>query len=862
MTYSTARIFLIKLPMILPHRFISLFLSFSLILSPVIGYAQIPLPSPGTAVTLSTSFRPTLLAAMTIYPDNPLKFDFIVSDGEDIQDQAASQKEAQRLVEYFLSGLTIPEKDLWVNLSPYEKDRVVPEEVGKTELGHELLALDYLLKQLTASLTHPENETGKVFWEKVYARAQAEYGTIDIPTDLFNRVWIMPDKAVVYQKGNTIFVGEAKLKVLLDEDLLAQGFNKTEDRFGNFIPGARGQQITSQFMREVLIPVLEKEVNEGKHFARLRQIYQSVILSKWFKETLKESLLGRIYVDQKKIQGIDDVQSSENEEIYNQYVQAYREGVVSFIEEYYDEGTQQVVPRRYFSGGMALVDPKVARAGISESARRSLANQYGRFPTRLLTMSVDQSAAMLGNEVASRDLEAVVAQRKLMFALSTAGGWSLNSLTDRVQNIQTIAGAGNTPQDSTNAAMLPEPEMKRRTFFGAVASLTAFLAWGCGREDDLLYPAEEQSVLFTYDHPERIIVNNVQARIVGTRPDSQEPTIITEFQSDFKFMQFDNDQYIGLKTINAQPFERSGIVELEISEKLLQFGGRQLLNEEITDDILAQNLVVVAPFYDREDQYTPPHIAAQLRRLHNGKIGIALPLALIKQVQPNFKLVFTGMRLISNQIGLPSGQWRGSSSSFFSIYRLPAAQSRFGIDENKQNVTILALSQDSFINGDLKLRIVSSRVTRTLDSGEEISVYSGEQKFLFYEIPNVEIPPQLGLPPREIIYNYDRPVNSSLARVKNGIRNRRMMAAIERRGRAQRRHQGQNKDASNAAMLGATKGGILLDGNGIHVEFQSDQNIKPIRFLQFPPLNIQIPGLQINVLSYRPINFQSLLTTP
>ena len=65
---------------------------------------------------------------------------------------AEIKQQANQLVKYFLAGLTIPEGDLWVNLSPYEKDRMVPAALGQTDLGRDLLAQDYILKQLTASL--------------------------------------------------------------------------------------------------------------------------------------------------------------------------------------------------------------------------------------------------------------------------------------------------------------------------------------------------------------------------------------------------------------------------------------------------------------------------------------------------------------------------------------------------------------------------------------------------------------------------------------------------------------------------------------------------------------------------------------
>ncbi len=96
-----------------------------------------------------------------------------------------------------IKGLTIPEKDLWVNLSPYEKDRMVPQALGETALGRDLLAQDYILKQLTASLIYPEKELGKSFWDKVYAKAQ------------------------VYEHNQTAFITGGHLKVMLEEDCLA-----------------------------------------------------------------------------------------------------------------------------------------------------------------------------------------------------------------------------------------------------------------------------------------------------------------------------------------------------------------------------------------------------------------------------------------------------------------------------------------------------------------------------------------------------------------------------------------------------------------------------------------------------------------
>jgi Fe-S cluster biosynthesis and repair protein YggX len=44
-------------------------------------------------------------------------------------------------------------------------------------MGRDLLAEDYLLKQITSSLIYPEDGLGKKFWDKVYERAWNEYHT-------------------------------------------------------------------------------------------------------------------------------------------------------------------------------------------------------------------------------------------------------------------------------------------------------------------------------------------------------------------------------------------------------------------------------------------------------------------------------------------------------------------------------------------------------------------------------------------------------------------------------------------------------------------------------------------------------------
>jgi len=178
------------------------------------------LPAPGTMVSTSQAFNPAIVQGITLYPDNPLKFDFIIDPGDDKLEGKNFRKEANKLIKYFMASLTVPEDEMWVNLSPYEKDRIIADGLSQTELGRDMLSQDYILKQLTASLIHPDKKVGNDFWKKVYMKVQKQYGTTEILIDTFNKVWIVPEEAVVYVHGKSAFVVESHLKVMLEGDYL------------------------------------------------------------------------------------------------------------------------------------------------------------------------------------------------------------------------------------------------------------------------------------------------------------------------------------------------------------------------------------------------------------------------------------------------------------------------------------------------------------------------------------------------------------------------------------------------------------------------------------------------------------------
>src|SRR5690348_4693706 len=78
------------------------------------------LPAPGTMVNLSAAYVPAIARGITFDTRNPFRFNFVIDTGNSglAVNSHELKEESNKLVKYFLTALTIPEDNLWVNLSP------------------------------------------------------------------------------------------------------------------------------------------------------------------------------------------------------------------------------------------------------------------------------------------------------------------------------------------------------------------------------------------------------------------------------------------------------------------------------------------------------------------------------------------------------------------------------------------------------------------------------------------------------------------------------------------------------------------------------------------------------------------------
>ena len=407
-----------RFPIPVPARkYISLLVLVSLIVTslPSSVYAQsfqeanMPhLPPPGVMVNLSPPFTPAHLQGITIHPRNALQFDFLIHKGNQLLDDGQKKVEYKKLVKYFLASLTIPDENQWVNLSPYEKDRIIEDNFGKTEMGRDLLAQDYMLKQITSSLIYPEENLGRRFWDKVYERAWKEFHSTNVPINSFNKVWIVPDQAIIYESGNTAYILKSHLKVMLEEDYLS--LHKHSGKSFSIKASDKTHTIGSQVIREIILPELENEVNQGKNFANLRQMFSGMIIATWYKKALKESLLGKVYADKDKVTGVEQDPKT-NEKIYQRYLKAFKKGVFNYIKEDVDKYTNEEIPRKYFSGGYGNKDlPKILQILTPDHP-----------PTAAMIIALQADFAQASMDLTKVNLSAAMTRRELLGKFFRAG---------------------------------------------------------------------------------------------------------------------------------------------------------------------------------------------------------------------------------------------------------------------------------------------------------------------------------------------------------------------------------------------------------------------------------------------------------
>ncbi|MBU0504320.1 MAG: GNAT family N-acetyltransferase [Candidatus Omnitrophota bacterium] len=293
----------------------------------------------------------------------------------------------QSILNYFFVGISLPNNSFWVNLRPDSPDNVIDPYLARTDAGKILLEADLQLKKDTALATSPQTAGGKVYWDKLYKKAEELFGAESITIPTLTRPWIVPGEIIIRESTDNAYIYKATLKVMLEQDYLSSG----DTRRSRLSPGMGAYQFkderlkklneySSELIRETIIPRLTKDINTTKRYAPLRQVYYSLILAQWFKQkfrglpppklfdtTLKGDVPG-LYVsliDKRNLTGLTSKQSWDQQTYFKAYQASFQKGEYNLKEPAYTPQGQVI--RSYMSGGMDFSKINTASTPINSN---------------------------------------------------------------------------------------------------------------------------------------------------------------------------------------------------------------------------------------------------------------------------------------------------------------------------------------------------------------------------------------------------------------------------------------------------------------------------------------------------------------
>ncbi|MDD5252784.1 MAG: SAM-dependent methyltransferase [Candidatus Omnitrophica bacterium] len=295
-------------------------------------------------------FRPVHLRYLS-YDKLDNSFKLLLDKGDSRQLPETTLKDSAReLLNYFFTGITLPNDSFWVNLRPDSVDNIIDDYLAQTEVGRILLEADVQLKKDTAAYTSPQTPEGKQYWDKLYKKAEELLGADNITIPTLVRPWIVPDEIIIREAENNAYIYKATLKVMLEDDYLKSSatYNFQDPRLKTL------NEYSSQLIKEEIIPKLIKEVNTSKKYAALRQVYYSLILAQWFKARFYgKGGLCSLRIDKRDLTGLISTGSWSKQQYFQQYQSSFKDGEYKF-----KESVQTLYgrsARSYFSGGIQLV---------------------------------------------------------------------------------------------------------------------------------------------------------------------------------------------------------------------------------------------------------------------------------------------------------------------------------------------------------------------------------------------------------------------------------------------------------------------------------------------------------------------------
>ncbi|MEU7802276.1 hypothetical protein AB0J14_21995 [Micromonospora arborensis] len=231
---------------------------------------------------------------------NTYSFETMTTPGQESKDGTDQIYDADEALN---TWMVVERSRFWVNLNPSQPDKVIDEYLGATAVGRILLDADLELKRAWTRSQDPKTAVGLEYWNRMTGLDGACI-----------RQWIVPKEATIREEGNRLYILDAPLEVK------AEAFDFTIPSDPNFKCPTNPEPSMAVY-RDLLLPELNKAVNDAPEFKDLRRAYISRVAAEWYRDRMTAD--GRA-----EEAGIDtnDVTTLEREDdwnptdVFNQYL--------------------------------------------------------------------------------------------------------------------------------------------------------------------------------------------------------------------------------------------------------------------------------------------------------------------------------------------------------------------------------------------------------------------------------------------------------------------------------------------------------------------------------------------------------------
>lgn len=249
----------------------------------------------------------------------------------------------------FITGLAVSNEKFWVNLAPWEPDRIIDEELKQSEVGRIMLEADLQMKRDFSNYGNPcASQIGKEYWmfldgkrEILVQQCMRKYpGEIKDRDNVYfrpvTRHWIVPDKVYAYTNGSEIYIINATLTISSDPVTDHASFVVNNQDVWTLSRGCqeelnRSALEFSQYAKELsdsmILPYVVADVNHAERYEDLRNVYFALALAQWYKSNINPEMdIFRDGLDSSDSAALNVLGPWDHREIWEDYVYSFENG--------------------------------------------------------------------------------------------------------------------------------------------------------------------------------------------------------------------------------------------------------------------------------------------------------------------------------------------------------------------------------------------------------------------------------------------------------------------------------------------------------------------------------------------------------